>query len=86
MAFYNYSESLTRAFVTLDKDPEQNKVAMQKVEVFLNGIKMVDRKLIACRAIISQNYTIYFTGACSHLLAHVTQLHGGAKVDAQRYI
>ena len=53
----------------LDKYPDQKKTARQKLEVLLNGIKMADTKLIACTAIMSQNYTSDFTGVYSHLLA-----------------
>ena len=72
-------------FATLDKDPDQNKMARKNVEVFINGIKTEDTKLIACKAIISQNYASNFTGMCSHLLAQVALLHGGAQLESQRY-
>ena len=68
-------------FSELDKDPEQNKMARQKVEVFLNGIKTAGAKLIACKAIISQNYESDFTGACYHFLAQFARFHGGTQLE-----
>ena len=41
--------------------------------------------MIACKAIISQNYASYFTGACSHFSDQVTRLHGGAHLETHRY-
>ena len=57
----------------------------QKVEILLNVNNMVYIKLIACKSIISQNYTSDLTGECSHLLTQVVWLHVGAKLEAQRY-
>ena len=59
-------------------------MARQKVEILLNVINMADTKLIACKSIISQNYTSDLTGECSHLLAQVVRLHVGAQMEAQR--
>ena len=85
IAFEKCSEILTRYFATLDKDLEQKKTARQKVEVLLNVIKTANAKLISFKAIISQNYTSDFTGACSYLLAQVAGLHGGAQLEANSY-
>ena len=83
MAFGKYSESLTRAFATLDKDLKQNKMTRKNLELLINGIKMADIKLISCKAIISQNYAIDFTGTCSHFSYQVTRFHGGAQLETQ---
>ena len=85
MPFEKYSRIPTRNFATIYSDPDQNKMARKKVEVLLNGIKTVDTKLIACKAIISQNYASDFTGACSHLPAQVARFHEGAHMDIKRY-
>ena len=66
MTFEKYSEILTRGFASLDEYPQQKKMARQKVEVLLNGIKTEDTGLISCKAIISHNHRSDFTGACSH--------------------
>ena len=68
----------------LDKNSDQNKMARQKVEVFLDVIKMAETALISCTSIISLNNASDFTGACSHFLSHITQLHGGAHMEAHR--
>ena len=62
--FENYSEILTRDTAMQDKYPEEEKIARQKVEVLLGGIKTANTKLIACNSIISNNYANYFTGVC----------------------
>ena len=85
MAFYKYSENLAGDFLALDKYPEQNKMASQKVEVLLSGIKKADTELIAYKAIISYNYAGDFTRACYHFLDQVERLHGGTQLEAQSY-
>ena len=80
-----YSESLTRAFVTLDKDIDEKKTARQKVKVLLSRTKTADTKLIACKAIISHNYASDFPVACYHLSAQIARLHGVFRLEEQRY-
>ena len=60
-------------------------MAKQKVDILLCGIEMVDTELIACTTIISQNYAIYFTGACYRFLSQVARFHGGSHMEAQKY-
>ena len=60
-------------------------MARQRVELLLNGVKTENTELIACTSIISKNYASDFTGASSHLLAQVAQLHGEIQLEAQRY-
>ena len=57
----------------------------EKVELFFNGIKTVDTKLIACRSIGSHNYVSDFNGSCSRFSDQVAWLHDGAHMEAQRY-
>ena len=85
MVFEKYSKILTRDFATLDEDTEQNKMAKQKVEVFLDGIKTANTKLIDCKAIISYNCASNFTGACSHFSDQAARFHVDAHLEAQRY-
>ena len=85
MVFENYSGKLTSSFANLDKDLDYVKMVRQEVEVLLNGIKTACNKLIACKAIVSQNYASDFTGACSHLSYQVVMLHDGTHLEEQSY-
>jgi hypothetical protein len=84
MSFEKYTELLTRCFTTLDKDPDERVSARQKVERLLKGIKTPDTELLACKAVISQNYRADLAGACAYFSTEVARLHGGAQLESRK--
>ena len=84
MSFEKYTELLTKCFTTLDKDLDERVSARQKVERLLKGINTPDNELLACKAVISQNYRADFPGACAYFSQEVAQLHGGAQLENRK--
>jgi len=84
MSFEKYTELLTKAFTTLDKDADVRYSQRQKVEKLLKGISTSDTELTACKAIISHQYSRDFPGACAHFSQEVARLHGGAQLENQK--
>ena len=84
ISFEKYTELLTKCFTTLDKDPDERVSNRQKIERLLKGIKTPDTELLACKAVISQNYRADFTGACAYFGQEVAQLHGGAQMESRK--
>jgi hypothetical protein len=85
MSFEKYTELLTKCFTTLDKDEEERLTDRQKVGKLLKGIQSSDTELLACKAVISQNYPRNFTGACAYFSQEVGRLHGGAQLENRKY-
>ena len=84
MSFEKYTELLTKCFTTLNKDPDERVSARQKVERPLKGIGTPDTELLACKAVISQNYRMDFSGACAYFSQEVARLHGGAQLENRK--
>ena len=84
MSFEKYTELLTKCFTTLDKDPDEKVSERQKVERLLKGINTPDAELLACKAVISQNYRANFPGACAYFSQEVARLHGGAQLENRK--
>ena len=78
ISFEKYTEMMTKAFTTLEKDEGEMYSERRKVEKLLNGINTREGELQACKAVISQNYPTDFVGACSYFSQHVARIHGGA--------
>ena len=85
MSFERYTELLSRAFTTLDKDPDEAKSERQKVETLVNGIKVSEGQLQGCLAVIMDRYPSDFTQACAYFSSYVARIHGGAQLENKRY-
>ena len=85
MSFEKYTELLTKAFITLDKDPDEAYSGRQKVNKLLEGIQSTDVELQSCKAVISSQYPANFAGACAYFSQQVSRIHGGAQLETQRY-
>ena len=85
MSFEKYTEFLTKAFTTLEKDEDERLSNRQKVERLIKGINTGDAELQASKAVIMQNYPRDFVGACAYFSQQVSRLHGGAQLEDRKY-
>jgi hypothetical protein len=85
MSFEKYTKLLTKAFMTLEKDPDESFSERQKVNKLLEGIQSSDIELQSCKAVITSQYAGDFTGACAYFSQQVSRLHGGAQLEEQKF-
>jgi hypothetical protein len=85
MSFEKYTELLTKAFMTLEKDPDESFSERQKVNKLLEGIQSSDIELQSCKAVITSQHAGDFTGACAYFSQQVSRLHGGAQLEQQKF-
>ena len=75
MSFEKYTEFLTKAFTTLEKDEDERLSNHQKVEQLIKGINTGDAELQASKVVIMQNYPRDFIGACVYFSQQDSWLH-----------
>ena len=85
MSFEKYTELLTKAFITLEKDPDEAFSERQKVNKLLEGIQSSDVELQSCKAVITSQHAADFAGACAYFSQQVSRIHGGAQLEQQKY-
>lgn len=82
-SFEKYSETLTKAFATLDKDPDERLSERQKVTKLVDGINVSDGTLVAAKQYVMAQFPANFSGAVSHFGSMVVRVHGPAVLAAQ---
>ena len=85
MSFEKYTELMTKAFATLDKDDQESLTERQKVSKLLKGINTPDVELTGSKAVVAQNFPEDFSGACAYFSAQVSRIHGAAQLESRRY-
>ena len=78
LPFESYVSKLRKAFITLNKDPDERLSNRQQVEKLLHGINTSDHELTAAKAVIMSAHPNDFTQASAYFSAQVARLHGPA--------
>jgi len=85
LSFERVMEILTKAFSTLEKDPDEAYSERRKVDKLLAVIQSSDVEVVAQKSVIASQFPNDFTGACNYFSAQVSRLHGGAQLESRKY-
>jgi hypothetical protein len=84
MSIERCTETMTKCFNTLHKDPDQRYSDRQKVEKLLKAIRYLDPEVLAAKVIIDQQYSRDFIDACVYFFQQVAHIHEPVQLEEQK--